>query len=91
MSLKLAIIAATLLTAASAQAQALEIPRRATVYSSEGTKIGRVDQVVTGEDGSAQAVKIIYRGKFITIPTNTISTTDKGLTTSLTDDLIRKL
>lgn len=92
MSLRLLCAAAAMMVAATtAQAQDVDIARRATIYSAEGTKIGRVDQVVEGENGSPEAVKVIYRGKFVTIPASTLSTGDKGLQTSLTNDVLKKM
>lgn len=76
---------------ALAQAQTTEISRRATIFSAEGTKLGRVENVVKAEDGSTAAVKIIYRGKFLTIPAASLAAGEKGLTTSLTNAEIRKM
>lgn len=91
MSLKFLCAAAAMITATMAHAEGVEIARRATIFSAEGTKLGRVDQIVAGSDGAAQAVKIIYRGKFITIPASTLTPSDKGLTTSLTNDALKKM
>lgn len=91
MSLKFLCAAAVMFTATMAQAEGVDIARRATIYSAEGTKIGRVDQVVAGADGAPSAVKLIYRGKFVTIPASTLSSDDKGLKTSLTNDALKKM
>ena len=91
MSLRILFVAAVLLTATAGQAEDVAIGRRATLYSADGTKIGRVDQVVESADGKPEAVKIIYRGKFVTIPADTLSTSDKGLKTSLTNDVLKKM
>ena len=62
----IAIAALGLATPALAQAPAID--RNEAIFSAEGTKIGKVEKVVTGDDGAVAAVRIIYRGKFITIP-----------------------
>lgn len=91
MSFKTFLGAAALLTATVAHAQTMDIPRRATVYSAEGAKVGRVDQVVKNSDGSTQSVKVIYRGRFVTIPAETLSMADKGLKTSLSNDALKRM
>lgn len=91
MSFKILFVAAALLTATASQADDVAIARRATIYSAEGTKIGRVDQIVASADGKPEAIKIIYRGKFVTIPADTLSPADKGLKTSLTNAVLKKM
>lgn len=82
---------AALSLAAPALAETPAVERNAAIYSAEGTKLGKVDRVITQADGSTDAVRLIYRGKFITIPATTLSTGDKGLTTSLSNAELKKL
>lgn len=82
---------AALSLSAPALAQAPTIDRNAAIFSAEGTKIGKVDKVVTAADGAVSAIRIIYRGKFITIPATTLSTSEKGVTTSLSNADLKKL
>ncbi len=88
---KVLVALAALSLSAAAYAQTPEIGRNATLYSAEGTKIGKVDRVIAGTDGSTSAIRLIYRGKFITIPAATLSTAEKGLTTSLSNAELKKL
>lgn len=89
------ILAATavlaLQTPVLAQTHAPSIERNVTVYSADGTKLGRIDTVVKSADGSALAIRIIYRGKFLTIPAASLSADAKGLKTSLTNGDIKKM
>lgn len=71
-------------------ADAPAISKRATIYSAEGTKIGKVEKVLEGPNG-AEAVRVIYRGKFLTIPASSLTPDEKGLKTSLTNADIKKL
>lgn len=88
----LALAAAMVLNApAFAQDGAAVVSKRATIFSSEGTKIGRVEQVVKGDDGAPSAVKIIYRGKFLTIPASSLTADAGGFKTSLSNDEIKKM
>lgn len=70
---------------ATAQTEAAAISKRATIYSAEGTKIGRVEKVVDG------AVRIIYRGKFLTIPTATLTAQEDGFKTTLTNNDLKNM
>lgn len=76
---------------APAFAQAPAVDRNETIYSADGTKIGKVDRVLTAADGAVSAVRIIYRGKFIAIPATTLSAGEKGVTTSLSNAELKKL
>ncbi|TVV77106.1 hypothetical protein [Sphingomonas solaris] len=91
MSFKFAIAAAIAMTGATGQAQNVAVAPRAVLYSAEGTKLGRVEAVVANTDGSPAAVKLIYRGKFITIPADTLSNGDKGLKTSLDNAALKRM
>lgn len=65
--------------------------RNAAIYSAEGIKIGRVDRVLTAADGSMTGVRVIFRGKFITIPAATLTVGEKGVTTSMTNAEVKKM
>ena len=91
MKILAAITALGLQTPALAQAAAPAIERNAPVFTAEGTKLGRVDTVVKGADGAATAIRIIYRGKFLTIPATSLTADAKGLKTSLTNSDIKKM
>src|SRR3546814_13250688 len=81
------ITAAFALSIAPAMAQeAPQISKRAAIYSAEGTKIGRVEKITQGADGKPEYVRIIYRGKFLTIPAASLSAEGNGLKTSLTNE-----
>jgi hypothetical protein len=84
------IIAGTAATADTI-APAAAAAKHAALYSSEGTKIGNVDSIVIGSDGALAAIKIIYRGKFLTLSSGTLKTTEKGLQTSLTRAELAKM
>lgn len=83
--------AAAALTTTTAFADAVTIPAHSMLYSAEGTKLGRVTEVVANSDGSPQAVKLIYDGRFIMIPANTLTTAEKGLKTSLNNATLRRM
>jgi hypothetical protein len=78
-------------TPALAQASAPVVERNASVFTAEGIKLGRVDTVVKGADGATTAIRVIYRGKFLTIPATSLSADAKGLKTSLTNSDIKKM
>jgi hypothetical protein len=84
-------LAALTLSAPAFAADAPVIDRNEAIFSAEGTKLGKIDRVLPGTDGAASTVRVIYRGKFITIPVQTLSTGEKGLTTSLTNAELKKL
>ncbi|GFE75687.1 PRC-barrel domain-containing protein [Novosphingobium aerophilum] len=74
-----------------ALADGAAVKRNDAVYSANGTRIGKVERVLTDSDGTATAVRIIFRGKFITIPVATLTAGEKGVTTSMSTDDIKKL
>lgn len=92
-----AFAALAILSAASANAQpaseaapvaAAHVPsvaRGAVIFSADGRRIGRVDRV------RAASVSVIYHGKFVEIPTDSLSSGERGLTTSLTQAELAKL
>ena len=76
---------------APAFAQAPAVNRNEAIYSADGTKIGKVDRVLTAADGAVSAIRVIYRGKFISIPATTLTAGEKGVTTSLSNAELKKL
>jgi hypothetical protein len=70
---------------AIAQTDPTAITKRATIYSAEGTKIGRVEKVVDG------TVRVIYRSKFLAIPTTSLTAQDGGYKTTLTNSELNKM
>jgi uncharacterized protein YrrD len=88
---KIMTIFAALAFATAASAQTIEIKKNAPIFSSEGVRLGKVDQVISDKDGKVQAVKLIFDGHFVAIPVSTLTKTDKGIATSLTRAEIRKL
>ena len=55
------------------------------LFSADGRRIGRVDNV------RGDSVGIIYEGHFITIPVSTLTAADRGFTTTLTHADVNKL
>lgn len=76
---------------ASAQSSAVEISRNSVIYSSDGTKIGRVENILKAKDGTPLSVKVIYRGKFLTFPVSSFTAGEKGVTTSFSNTDIKKM
>lgn len=97
----LSLCAATFLTialplAASAQeaapaAAASELKPGATLWSSDGKRIGRVDRIVATQAGAPGWANVIVDSRFVSVPVTTISAGDKGFATSLSRAEIRKL
>lgn len=77
--------------AAPAVAQSSEpaVSKRSTIFSADGTKIGRVDTVVPGADGQPSAVRLIYRGKFLTLPVSSLTADSRGFKSSMTTAQIK--
>lgn len=84
------IVAAALLTSAPVMAQnaaapaavALVLKAGMTVRTADGKTIGRVDKVEM-RNGQAVGVSVIFNQRFIHIPASTLSSSAKGLVTSL--------
>ena len=47
--------------------------------------------MLTAADGAVSAIRVIYRGKFISIPATTLTAGEKGVTTSLSNAGLKKL
>ncbi len=90
------IICAALIAVASLSTGALAetvgtIKTGAFVNTSDGKRVGRVYDISKAADGSAQSVSVIVDNKIIHIQASTLTASDKGLTTSLTNADIKKL
>ena len=82
--------AASLATGAHAEATG-PIKTGVFVSTSDGKRIGRVYDIEKAADGSAQSISIIVDNRIIHIAASTLTPSDKGLTTSLTNADIKKL
>lgn len=63
----------------------------ALLLSSDGKRIGRIERVVKGADGTPVSVSLIADQRFVYVPASTIVASEKGLSTSLTRAEVRKL
>jgi len=79
------------LPAAAIAADAPLIKERALVKTADGRKVGFIDRVFKNAAGEATGVQIIYGGRFVMIPAETLSSAEKGLVTSLTAKDVNKL
>ena len=61
------------------------------LLSSDGKRIGRIERVVKGADGTPVSVSLIADSRFVYVPASTITASEKGLSTSLTRAEVRKL
>ena len=91
--LSFCVAAAIAVSASGAVAQGTEAGFKsgAMVVTADGKRVGRIERVVAGSDGKPVAVKLIYSSEFITIPTSTMSPSDRGYATTLTRDDLRKM
>lgn len=71
------------LSVAAVAADAPVIKERALVKTADGRKVGFIDRVLKDSAGTPTGVQIIYGGRFVVIPADTLSAADKGLVTSL--------
>ena len=71
--------------APAAATAAPSVARGALVFSADGRRLGRVDRV------RDSGVSLIYNGKFVEIPTASLTAGERGLTTSLTRADLAKL
>jgi hypothetical protein len=98
------LLAALLLSGGAATAQTVAAPapaaspiaasaiRTGTILrDSGGARVGQIDRVITAADGSVAAVQVIAGERFVRVPAETLTATDKGVATSLTRGDIRKL
>ncbi|MCP1470276.1 hypothetical protein J3E64_001964 [Sphingobium sp. OAS761] len=85
-----AVLSFTLSTAAIAGDVAV-IKERALVKTTDGRKVGFIDRVMKNAAGEPTAVQIIYSGRFVVIPVETLSSAEKGLVTTLTAKEVNRL
>lgn len=79
-----------LLSAGAALAEPLAIPRNATIISSDGVALGKVDRVLTAND-NVTGVQLILGSKMVVIPGNTLSVEGDSVKTTLTRKDVRAL
>ena len=76
---------------AAAEAPAsVEVKAGVLVIAADGRRIGRVDRVVT-MGGNPVSVSVIYSGRVVRIPVETLSNSERGLVSTLTSQEIKKL
>lgn len=77
--------------AAEAEAKApVQVKSGNLVFAADGRRIGRVDRVVT-VNGAPVSVSVIYSGRIVRIPVETLSNTERGLVTTLTSKEVKAL
>ncbi|HEY4545400.1 MAG TPA: hypothetical protein VIG90_03095 [Pedomonas sp.] len=87
----LAETAANAPAAAAAEAQAaVQVKAGVLVIAADGRRIGRVDRVFS-ENGTPVTVSVIYSGRVVRIPVNTLSNSERGLVSTLTAKEIKAL
>jgi hypothetical protein len=80
----LALAAAVVFSGSAAMAEVAVPKAGALVRSSDGKRIGRVDRIVTGQDGQPVSASVIYDSRFVYIPVSTLTVAEDGrMTTSL--------
>lgn len=75
----------------AAGAQTPELKSHMMITSADGARVGKIEYLVKGEDGAPTAAKVIIDGRFVSIPVSSLTTSEKGVTTSLTKNEVRKL
>lgn len=84
-------MAASVVAAIPAVAAETELKSHMMITSADGARVGKIEYLVKGEDGAPTAAKVIVDGRFVSIPVSSLTTSDKGVTTSLTKNEVRKL
>jgi len=79
------------LSAAAVAGEAPVIKERALVKTADGRKVGFIDRVLKDSAGTPTGVQIIYSGRFVVIPADTLSAAEKGLVTSLNTKEVNRL
>lgn len=84
-------------TAGNAQAPAavdasasVQVKTGVLVIAADGRRIGRVDRVIEIGDAPV-SVSVIYNGRIVRIPVDTLSNSDRGLVSTLSSQEIKKL
>ena len=100
-----AVVLALLLTAMPAAAQdvaqtaaastagvtATQVKTGKILRDAEGKTLGRIDRVAAAADGSVDYAQIIYDGRFVRVPGNTLKVDGDSVTTSLPKAEVRKI
>ena len=81
--------ALSLSSAALAQAPAIRTGQM--VKTSDGKRIGHVYEVLKAKDGTITGIRIIKDSRLIKFDAATLTASETGLTTSLTNDEVKKL
>lgn len=55
----------------------------ASIWTSDGKRLGRVDQVRKAKGGEATSVGVIYDSRYVLVPISSLTANDKGFATSL--------
>jgi hypothetical protein len=84
------VAAIALLYAGAAAAEPLAIPRNATVISSDGVALGKVDRVLIAND-NVTGVQLILGSKMVVIPGDTLSLDGDTVKTTLSRKDVRAL
>lgn len=82
-ALAIAAPAAAFAENAAAPAASVTPKLGATITTSDGKRLGRVDDIHSATKNEAASVGVIYDGRFVFVPVSTLTATDKGYTTSL--------
>lgn len=97
LSLGMAALPALAETAAETQAPAaaeapaeVQVKTGVLVVAADGRRVGRVDRVIT-VDGKPVSASVIYSGRIVRIPVETLSNSERGLVSTLSSQEIKKL
>jgi hypothetical protein len=61
------------------------------LVSADGKRIGRIERVVRGSDGTPLSAAVIFDSRFVYIPASSISAANGRFATTLTQSEVRKL
>lgn len=90
-TIRAAVLAALAIPAVAFAQSAPAIKTGQMVTSGDGKRVGRVYDIDKAKDGSVASVVIIRDSKIIRIAASTLTSSDKGLTTSLSNADVAKL
>lgn len=76
---------------AAAPAPAVAVKAGSLLKTSDGKRVGRIERVIAGKDGTPVSASVIFDSRFVYVPYSTISATDAGVVTSLSYAEVRKL
>jgi uncharacterized protein YrrD len=66
-----------------------ELKMGETIRTSDGKQLGKVDYIVSDRAGKPVSARVIYDGRFVSVPVSSMVRAGKGVTTSLTLAAIR--